>query len=78
MIDKKMYKITINGIAANSNVNNNITQLIKNIIRIIFSLFFQFSPFFTFRESKGSLATRSRERIIDVPMKNLLSVNGIL
>ncbi|SVE62358.1 uncharacterized protein METZ01_LOCUS515212, partial [marine metagenome] len=58
-----MYKITINGIAANSNMNNSITQLIKKIIRMIFSLFFQFSPFFTFSENKGNFATKSRERI---------------
>ena len=70
-----MYKITINGIAANSNMNNNITQLIKKIIRMIFSLFFQFSPFFIFSENKGRFATKSRERIIDVTIKNLLSLN---
>ena len=70
-----MYKITINGIATNLNMNNNITQLIKKIIRTIFTLFFQFSPFFTFSENKGSFATKNRERIIDVPIKNLLSVN---
>ena len=70
-----MYKITINGIAANLNMNNNITQLIKKIIRMIFSLFFQFSPFFTFSENKGNFATKSRERIIEITMKNLLSVN---
>ena len=40
-----MYKITINGIAANLNMNNNITQLIKKIIRMIFSLFFQILEF---------------------------------
>ena len=73
-----MYKITINGIDANSNMNNNITQLIKKIIRMIFSLFFQFSPFFIFSENKGRFATKSRERIIDVPIKNLLSVNWML
>ena len=70
-----MYKITINGIATNSNINNNITQLIKKIIRMIFSLVFQFSPFFTFSENKGSLDIKSIERIIDVTIKNLLSVN---
>ena len=70
-----MYKITINGIAANSNMNNNITQLIKNIIRMIFSLFFQFSSFLTFNESKGILDIKSIERITDIPIKNLLSVN---
>ena len=73
-----MYKITINGIAANLNMNNNITQLIKKIIRMIFSLFFQFSPFFIFSENKGRFATKSIERIIDVPIKNLLSVNRML
>ena len=75
MIDKKMYKITINGIAANSNMNNNITQLIKNIIRMIFSLFLQFSSFFTFNENKESLDIKSIERITDIPIKKLLSVN---
>ena len=75
MIDKKIYKITINGIAANSKTNNNITQLIKNIIRMIFSLSFQFSSFFTFSENKGSLDIKSIERIIDIPIKNLLLVN---
>ena len=73
-----MYKITINGIAENSNMNNNITQLIKKIIRMIFSLFFQFSPFFIFSENKDRFATKSRERIIDVPIKNLLSVNWMV
>ena len=75
MIDKKIYKITIKGIAANLNMNNNITQLIKKIIRMIFSLFFQISPFFIFSENKGRFATKSRERIIDVIIKNLLSLN---
>ena len=70
-----MYKITINGIDANLNMNNNITQLIKKIIRMIFSLFFQFSSFFIFSENKGRFATKSRERIIDVTIKNLLSLN---
>ena len=70
-----MYKITINGIAANSKMNNNITQFIKKIIRMIFSLFFQFSPFFTFSENKGSFDIKSIERMIDVTIKNWISVN---
>ena len=52
-------------------MNNNITQLIKNIIRIIFSLLFQFSLFFIFRENKDSLDIKSIERTIDVIIRNL-------
>ena len=65
-----MYKITINGIDANSNMNNNITQLIKKIIRMIFSLFFQFSPFFIFSENKGRFATKSKDKIIVETINN--------
>ncbi len=42
---------------------------------MIFSLFFQSSPFFIFSENKGSFANKSRERITDVTIKNLLSLN---
>ena len=70
MIDKKIYKITIKGIAANSKTNNNITELIKTKIRIIFSFDFSCSPCFIFKENKGSFATKSKDKITVVPINN--------
>lgn len=52
-------------------MNNNIKQLIKNIIRIIFSLLFQFSLFFIFKENKDNLDIKSIDRRIDVIIRNL-------
>ena len=45
---------------------------------MIFSLFFQSSLFFIFSENKCSFANKSRERITDVTIKNLLSLNWIV
>ena len=74
MIDKKIYKITINGIAANSKTNNNIKELIKNIIRIIFSLDFSSSNLLIFSENSGNSETKSKDNIIVVPInKSMLN-----
>ena len=58
-----MYKITIKGIAANLKMNNNITELIKNAIRIIFSWFFKASPLLILSENSGNSATKSMDKI---------------
>ena len=68
-IDKKMYKITINGITT-LNMNNKIIDFIKNRNLIIFLVDFNCSSLLILIENNGNSVTSNRDNIIVIIISN--------
>ena len=66
MIDKIIYKATINGIAAKLNNHNNISDELISTILIVLSLFNIFSCLVIFKENSFILLTIKKDSITEI------------